>query len=406
MQLHKPKAPAIGLFWLGIQIVWGALLGVSLQARAVELGGTRALAAYGLLAAAGAAIAAITQLTIGVVSDRRRTAGSKRVEFHVAGAIVGAIALLWFYSAPSYAQLVAAVLVLQLGMNIAIGPYQAAIPDFFSDEELDAASSWMAALQSAGNAVGALLASLVSDTRIVASTIAASLLASCAFTVAHIRGLEMPRMERRALRVDRAFTDLFISRAFVFLGFYTLLGYLFFFVRSSVAGATKEATGVLILIVTVSAAAGAIAAARLTARMDRRAVAFAGGAAFICALLAFLASRNMTQLAASALLAGVAWGVFITADWALGCRFLPRHALATAMAVWNLALLAPQILAPVIATALISSLHQAQSAAAPRTAFLAAMCEVAVGIAWIWRLPASQRSVEPATSGNRPKALG
>jgi MFS family permease len=280
------------------------------------------------------------------------------------------------------------------------------IPDFFSDDELDAASSWMAALQSAGNAAGALLASLVADTRIVASSIAASLAASCAFTAAHIRSLEAPRIELRPLRVNRAFADLFLSRAFVFLGFYTLLGYLFFFVHTAVAGATKEATGVLILIVTVSAAAGAIAAARLTARMDRRAVAFAGGAAFICALVAFLASRTLAQLGGSALLAGIAWGVFITADWALGCRFLPRHALATAMAVWNLALLAPQVLAPVIATALLTLLHQLQSASAPRTAFVAAICEVAIGIAWIWRLPASQRSVEPATSGNRPKALG
>lgn len=406
MRPRKPKPLAVGVFWLGIQMVWGALLGVSLQARALELGGARALAAYGILAAGGAAIAAVTQIVMGIVSDRRRAAGSKRVEFHVTGAALGALALFWFYAAPAYAQLIAAVLVLQLAMNVAIGPYQAVIPDFFRDEELDAASSWMAALQSAGNAAGALLASLVADSRVVASAIAASLVASCALTVAHIRTLEAPRIELRPLRVDRAFGDLFVSRAFVFLGFYTLLGYLFFFVRVSIAGATKEATGVLILVVTVSAAAGAIAAARLASRMDRRAVAFAGGGAFICALIAFLASHTMAQLAASAVLAGVAWGVFITADWALGCRFLPRHALATAMAVWNLALLAPQILAPVIATALLALLHELQRTSAPRTAFVAAICEVAIGIAWIWRLPASQRSVEPATSGNRPKALG
>jgi MFS family permease len=158
---------------------------------------------------------------------------------------------------------------------------------------------------------------------------------------------------------------------------------------------------VLILVTTASAAIGAIAAARFVARMDRRIVANIGGATFIGALFAFLFAKNLGAIGASALVAGIAWGTFITADWALGCYFLPRYALATAMGMWNLAVLIPQILAPIIATATLSALHALQSSAAPRIAFLLAACEVAAGIAWIWRLPASQRSVDPVTGGNR-----
>jgi MFS family permease len=203
------------------------------------------------------------------------------------------------------------------------------------------------------------------------------------------------------LRVSRAFVDLFISRALVFLGFYTLLGYLFFYVRDALGGDPRRVTGVLILVTTGAAALGAIAAARFAMRMDRRVVANIGGAVFIGALFAFLFAKNLSGIGISALVAGVAWGTFITADWALGCYFLPRQALATAMGMWNLAVLIPQILSPIIATAVLSALHALQSSTAPHIAFLLAACEVAAGIAWIWRLPVSQRSVDPALSGNR-----
>ena len=403
MQQRTPKPGFLGLFWFGIQVVWGALLGISLQARALELGGSHAIAAYSVLAAAGAAVAAVTQVLVGVISDRRRQRGSRRTEFYVAGSVIAAAALIWFYSAPTFAQLVAAVLLLQVAMNVAIGPYQAVIPDFIRDEHLGTAAAWMAALQSLGNATGALLAALVANTRVVAISIAAILLATAGASVAHVRTLSLLPAKAQPVRVSRAFVDLFISRALVFLGFYTLLGYLFFFVRLSLGGNTKTTTGALILVVTISAAIGALLAAKPANRIDRRAIATVGGLGFVLGLCGFLASHALLPIAASALLAGGAWGVFITADWTLGCQFLPRFALATAMGIWNLALLIPQIAAPVIAAAVLSWMHALQSANAPRIAFIIAACEVICGVAWIWRLPASTASsVESIATGNTP----
>lgn len=141
MRSIAPKPFLLGLFWFGIQVVWGALLGVSLQTRASQLGGTQALAAYGALAAAGAIVAAVTQIVVGIISDRRRTHGSKRLEFHGTGAVLASAALIWFYAAPSFAQLIAAVVALQIAMNVAIGPYQAVIPDFITEEGMDKAST-------------------------------------------------------------------------------------------------------------------------------------------------------------------------------------------------------------------------------------------------------------------------
>jgi MFS family permease len=288
-------------------------------------------------------------------------------------------------------------------MYVAIGPYQAVIPDFVPENEMGAASSWMAALQSVGNACGALAAALVQNGRMLASLIIAALLASCAISAAHVRKLRLLPATSQPLRMTRAFADLFVSRALVFLGFYTLLGYLFFYVRAGVAGDTKLLTGEIILAVTASGAAGAIAAARPADRWDRRVVAALGASGFAVAIVLFLVSHAFGTILAVAIFAGAMWGVFLTGDWALGCQFLPRFALATAMAIWNLALLIPQILAPLIANAVLSRMHALQSAHAPRIAFAIAIVETVCGIAWIWRLPATTVcSVETTASGNIP----
>lgn len=403
MRSHEPNAARLGLFWFGIQAVWGALLAISLQVRSTQLAPHDALRVYGLLAGAGAAAAAITQIAAGIFSDRRRTRGSRRTEFYVTGACAAAAGLFWFYLAPSIAQLVAAVLLVQVAMNVAIGPYQAVIPDFVPDEQLGTASSWMAALQSLGNAAGAIVAFAIAQARLAAAALAAILLLTCAATVAHVRTLAPRPVKNERVRVSKAFVDLFISRALVYLGFYTLLGYLFFYVAGSIGGNAKQTTGFVVLVVTLTGALGAWLSAAPANRMDRRAIATAGGAAFIAALGAFLISHTTGAVFFSAALAGAAWGVFLTADWALGCAFMPRFALATAMGIWNLALLVPQIAAPLIATAVLSALHILQQANAPRIAFVLAAVEVLAGVAWIWRLPASTRQpVESVFGGNTP----
>ncbi|HEX5273951.1 MAG TPA: hypothetical protein VFW34_01600 [Candidatus Rubrimentiphilum sp.] len=377
----------LGAFWFGIQMVWGALLGISLQSRSLEFYPHDAVRAYDELAISGACVAAVTQIAAGIYSDRRRKYGSRRLEFYTCGAMAGAAAVVWFYLAPDFRQLAAALLLLQFGLNIAIGPFQAAIPDFIEDLKLGGASAWMAALQSLGNVAGALAASFVKSAAAVGAAIAAVLLTGFTLTATHVRALEPLAKSAAPLRVTRVFIDLFISRALMYVGFYTLLGYLYFYVERLVRGDPKGSVGELLVTFLTAAAAGAAVAGR-AAGFDRRAVAAAGGGMFILALVAFLFSKNSTELFGAAFLAGTAWGIFLTADWSLGCALLPRGALATAMGVWNLALLIPQILAPSIVGAVLSALGALQSPDAPRVAFLIACLEVAAGVAWLGRLPA------------------
>jgi maltose/moltooligosaccharide transporter len=384
----------LALYWLGIQSVWGAILGISLQSRSIELSSGNALFAYSRLATIGALVAAGVQIAVGFWSDGRRRNGSRRVEFYVAGAIGGSAALLFFYQASSMASLTLAYIGLQAALNLAIGPYQAIIPDFVDRARYGVASSWMAALQSFGNAVGALAASFIGGARLLAGFLSALLVATCAATSLHARGLPLrDTAEEEAagsLRVTRPFVDLFISRALVYAGFYTLLGYLLFYVQSVLGIAAladaKRHTGILIISFTVVGALGAALAARPSDRLDKRLVATVGAGAFIVALGLFIATSGFSGAVAATLVAGLGWGIFLVADWAIACRVLPPAAMGTAMGIWNIAILLPQIAAPVITLAVLQRLALTGGPLAPRVAFSLALIETLAGIAWLWRL--------------------
>ncbi|HXO16761.1 MAG TPA: hypothetical protein VN909_01195, partial [Candidatus Dormibacteraeota bacterium] len=141
---ERPPAPnpfQLALFWLGIQAVWGALLGISLQSRTIELSPDNALIVYGRLATVGAIVAAIVQVVVGFRSDARRREGSRRIEFYAIGALAGAVSLALFYDAATIVSLTIAYVAIQASLNVAIGPYQAIIPDFVERVRIGAASS-------------------------------------------------------------------------------------------------------------------------------------------------------------------------------------------------------------------------------------------------------------------------
>jgi MFS family permease len=367
------------------------VLGISLQARAIELGGAGALELYGAMATAGAATAAIVQIAAGAFSDARRRRGSKRIEFYAAGAAGGALALAAFYHAESVVALTLWFIALQAALNVAIGPYQAIIPDAFEPSRQGGASSWMAALQSIGNAAGALCATAIAAGETLAFALDGMLLATFAITASHLRAIPLRAVPpAQSLRSAPGFVDLWISRALVYVGFYTLLGYLAFYVSqtlgSQIVAQVQRQTGILILLFTIVGALGAAVAARPTERRDQRLIVSIGGAIVIAGLMLFIAAHSYAIAIVATLVAGFGWGIFLVADWALACRIVPPGALASAMGIWNLALIAPQIAAPAITTFIVARLQSAGTAAGPREAFGLAAAEVLIGILWVWRL--------------------
>ncbi len=381
--------------------MWGAILAVSLQARSAALGHGSGVFAYAAIAAAGALVATLVQLGAGPASDRLRRHSGNRRPFYTGGVALAVPCLCWFYLAPSYAQLVVAFLVLEFAMNVAAGPYQAVIPDYVLPRRRGVASSWMAAYQSVGNAAGLIIAGFVHDLRAVAAALAASLALSYAVTLAHLLRLEAGAAEaaqagapiassRLRISLRGPLGALLLSRGLINLGFYTVLGFLLFFVRDSLGvsgAATTTQTALIFLTFTLAAIPGAALAARPADRFDKR-LAVAASTTVLCLALAALAcAPGLAAAYVAAAFAGAAWGGFVTADWALAAAVLPPASMATAMGVWNVATTLPQVIAPLLTAPLVSAIGARAAALGPRAAVVLALVEIAAGTVAIRRLP-------------------
>lgn len=375
-----PRPAQLAALWFGIQCVWGALLGIWLQSRIVELAPERGVAAYAWLATGGALVAALVQLAAGAASDRRLMHRGDRRAFYTAGVAVAAAALLAFFAASSLAALVAAYLALQFGMNLVGGPYQAAIPDAVEPGAAGRASGWMSGYSFAGNVLGLLVAIAPLGRLATGATLAAILVLSAAVTIAHVTRLPPIVLRPQPLRLDRAAAIVLASRAAINLGFYTLLGFLYFFVHESLrVNDARTVAGVLFIAFTLAGVAGAALAAAPADRYDKRTVIGISAAAIAVSIAALAAAPNVAVATAAAIASGVAWGAFFTADWAIAYAVLPRGAMATAMGVWNLAATVPQIVAPALTAPLIAAVDARAPGVGPRAALLLVVVELLLG---------------------------
>ena len=375
----------LGAFWFGIQVVWTAVLGVVLQDRASALA-PHAVDAYALLASLGALLAAAIQVVAGFLSDRFRARTGDRRLFYATGVALAVPAIVALPVVPSLGWLWVAVVLLQIGMNVGGGPYQGIVGDYIAPERVGRASSWMSVHQFSGSVVGLVLTTLLHGLPL-GIALAACLAGGWFVTDSHVARLARTREGAAPLRIDANMWTVLISRSLINVGFYTLFGFLFFFVRESLGVAdARTTTGILFLAFTIAGVVGAAFAGRPADRLDKRVVVSVACGAIAIAVGAFAAAPTFTVALVCAIGSGAAWGAFFTADWAIAYVVLPRAALASAMGVWNLAAAIPQIVAPAITAPLVTFYDARSAGLGPRIALICVIIEFVVGTAWLWRL--------------------
>jgi len=382
----------LAALWFGLQFVWGAVLAVSLQARISALDPAGAVSAYATIAALGAIVGTLVQLAVGPLADRRFARTGSRAIFYASGVAIALPGIAALYLAPGFAGIAGGFALLQIGMNVAIGPYQAIVPDYLPPERAGAASAWLGVFQPLGNSGGLLVAGFVRDDRIVAALIALALVASWAVTARAVRTRRAILPEPERFTIGPAFRTLLASRTAINFGFYTLLGFLFFFVAQSLrigGDGTRMTTALLFLTFTLANVAGAALAARPADRFDKRYVVLVANALIVVALLALAGAHVLALAFGAAALAGLAWGAYFIADWALACTLLPRSGMASAMGIWNVAAAIPQILAPVFTAPLVERASRAVPGLGPRLAVVLAAAEFTIGAVWLLRLAPS-----------------
>jgi MFS family permease len=360
-----------GAIWLGLWAAQLAPVQLLLPLQLAELDPDHKVRDFALVNGLAGLTALIALPLFGALSDRSRSRfGRRRV--WVAGGVLGyGAGLLLTGTAGSWTAVAGAWLVAQLGMYAAMAGLTATIADQVPSERRGAASAAIYGPQALGIVVGLGVVTATGGGADVGYPLLAVLLVVTALPwLLRSRDTDpadgRPRSLAAALRSTwRApvrsadYGWAFAGRLLVNLGNALGTTYLLYFLTDGLRVADPEGSLLgLTLVYLVATVAATWGGGILSDRTGRRRVFVAGAAVLqtsACAVLA-LAPSWPSALVAGVLL-GAGYGAYTSVDQALVTQVLPDpRAVAGELGVMNVAAVAPQALAPLLAALVIAEL--------------------------------------------------
>ncbi|HET6391897.1 MAG TPA: MFS transporter [Blastococcus sp.] len=360
-----------GLVWLGLWAAQLAPVQLLLPLQLAELDPEHKVRDFALVNGLAGLAALVALPLFGALCDRARSPfGRRRV--WVAGGVLGyVVGLLLTGAAGSWTAVAGAWLVAQLGMYAAMTGLTATIADQVPPDQRGAVSAAIYGPQALGIVVGLGLVALSGGEATGYLLLAVLLLVAALPWLLRSRDTvpaegERPRSLGAALRSTwRApsrspdYRWAFAGRLLVNLGNALGTTYLLYFLTDGLRVADPEGSllvlTVVYLVATVAATWGG---GVLSDRTGRRRVFVAGAAvlqASACAVLV-VAPSWPSALVAGALL-GAGYGAYTSVDQALVTQVLPdARTVAGELGVMNVAVVAPQALAPLLAGLVIAQL--------------------------------------------------
>ncbi|MFI7364341.1 MFS transporter [Streptomyces sp. NPDC050149] len=329
--------------------------------------------ALSLVTGLGALVAVLANPLAGAMSDRTTSRFGRRRPWILGGALAGAAGLSITATQHTVAGVAVGWCLAQAGLNAMLAGVTTPVADRVPLTQRAQVSGWTGLMQSFGLVLGALITTLlVTGVRSGYVTLAVlTVVLALPFVLRHsepplTRALR-PAFDARAFarslwvspRQHPDFGWAWLTRFLINLG--NALGtlYLFYFLADAVHY-DDPGTGVLILTViyTLCAALTAIPAGVLSDRLGRRKV-FVVLCSLVMAAAAVLLSLLHTwpsAIAAAAVL-GAGYGIYLAVDQALVTQVLPEATdRAKDLGVINIANSGPQVLAPALASPIITHL--------------------------------------------------
>ncbi len=348
---------------VGMKLSYTPLLAILLPMRMEALGRTDGVTAFSLATLAGAVVASVANVTIGVLSDRWRGRVDRRA-WLFAGLVALAASYAGMAAAQSLVALAAALIGLQVAVNLIMSPLTAMIAERYLRRPAGLAAGAAGMAQPLANLLGAgLVASLVAfgpAPYIAIAAACAALILPFVRTAPEIATAPPVVPDTRAPQDARPATGglgwLWAWRFGLALSA-TLSGpYLVFRLAAEQGiGAAHAAVKVseLTAFASIMHMTAALATARAVARgLDRRLGAWLSAGAWVGAMVAFLFAGRGVALVGAFTLLGVANGVQQASDAQLWLGLLPaRRSLGRDLGLLNLAYTLPQMLAPALALA-------------------------------------------------------
>jgi MFS family permease len=355
---------------LGINAAFFGPIQVLLGQQAEHFDPGQKEAILALVTGAGAAVSLVANPLFGAFSDRTASRFGRRVPWVLAGAVLGAAALVGLAGAPNVAVMTLLWCLVQAGCNGAYAAITAAVPDRVPVPQRATVGGLAAMGQTAGILVGAVIAAVVSGNFVLGYIVcAAALLAGVVMYLVKSDDDPLPAGAARPMNWagflfgfirplrHPDFAWAWITRLLVNIGNHMVTLYLLFFLADAVdlkeTTGLEPAFGVLVLtgLYAVFVIITSVVGGRLSDRIGKRkplVIASSVIIALASLILAFAPTWAGGIVGASVL--GIGFGAYLAVDFALITQVLPNAAeRGKDLGVINIANSLPQVIAPALA---------------------------------------------------------
>ena len=376
--LREPTEPVSRLWVLWVVLasvgLWSGFFGpiqvlLAQQSEAVSPDHKEAVLA--LVTGTGALVSTVLNPVWGAFSDRTTLRSGRRRPWVLGGAGGGAVSMLLLSGADSVWLLVLGWALAQASLNAMLAAVTATVPDQVPTRERGVVGGVLAISQTAGVIAGSGIAAVTGSIAAGYLTLAAVLVATTLPYAVDSRDIPLPRELRPAFRwgpflrtfwvSPRRYPDFgwaWLTRFLMNLGNALLTLYLLYYVQDALHLSDEEAedavftlTAVYGVVTVVTAFVGGYWSDRVG---TRKPFVIWSGLIAAAALTIFAFVHTMPAAYVGAVVLGIGFGAYTAVDFALITQVLPAAAdRAKDLGVINIANALPQVLAPVVAAAVL-----------------------------------------------------
>ncbi|QBD82746.1 MFS transporter [Ktedonosporobacter rubrisoli] len=382
---HPEKTQSIGwqlLLSLANLVVWISIFPtfqILLPDQIAALDPANKVTLLAAISLPGGIAAILGNLLAGALSDRTTSRFGRRRPWILGGAISSAASLVLLAFSPSIALLALGVILFQFCVNLIIASLAALVPDQVPVRQRATVSGFAGLALPLGTIVGlTLVAQAIKATQLLYFVLSAVLLVVLTFYVFFIKDAVLPAGTLppislgqflagffRPLR-SRDFTFTWIGRILVIFGYYTVVGYLLFYLQDVVhydkifPGQTSAqgvalfqliSTGILIIATIISGI--------ISDRLQRRkAFVIAAALIIVVSLIIIALFPVWPMMLTAAGILGLGFGILLSGDLALQTQVLPdQRDRGKDLGIQNTANLILQVLVPLVVALVLALIH-------------------------------------------------
>jgi MFS family permease len=324
-----------------------------------------------LVTGVGALVSTLLNPVWGAFSDRTTMRMGRRLPWVLGGAVGGAVAMLLLSGADSVWRLVLAWALAQASLNAMLAALTATVPDQVPTRERGVVGGVLSIAQTAGVILGSGIAAATGSIAAGYLTIAVVLVVTTLPYAVSSRDVALPRELRPEFRWGAFLRSFWVSprqhpdfgwawltRFLMNLGNSILILYLLFYLKDEVDlsdSAAEDAVFTLTAVYGVVTVVTALVGGWWSDRIGRRKpLVIWSGLVAAAALTLFAFVHTMPAAYLGAVVLGIGFGAYTAVDFALITEVLPGAAdRAKDLGVINIANALPQVLAPVLAAAVL-----------------------------------------------------